>query len=295
MKTLLKRNVAAFAAGFRANSKYQQNQSQASPSSLPVGDLSSGSRFESGLGQSVEFQNLKNQEVVNCDLNLEENSEQVHGQIDEKDKMIPNLIHHIKDLQKQGRDRGLSVKRIRIFNNLLGGCKEGEEVPKKLGTWEKQKNKLQEDIAAEKQKISDLQQKLVEVEASQRKLRRSGGRKRGLRIDIDFQWHKDDLQRLEQDLFRLKAFAETTELPEGDVARMLHDFDRLEDSSEKDVRGDSECLICMKNEVSVVFLPCAHQVLCANCNNNYGKKGRAICPCCQVPIEQRIRVFGSTS
>ncbi|KAK4364603.1 hypothetical protein RND71_015961 [Anisodus tanguticus] len=30
MKTLLKRNIAAFAAGFRANSKYRQNQSQAS-------------------------------------------------------------------------------------------------------------------------------------------------------------------------------------------------------------------------------------------------------------------------
>ncbi|KAJ8555113.1 hypothetical protein K7X08_012609 [Anisodus acutangulus] len=416
MKTLLKRNVAAFAAGFRANSKYRQNQSQASPSSLPVGDLSSGSRLESGLGQSVESQNLKKQEVVNCvlskfcDLNLDENSEQVHGQIDQKDKMIPNLIHQIKDLQKQVKERkdwahqkamqaarklsndltelkmlrmeeenqrlklgkqaigettmkslkhmetslreasgqvhwaNLAVKKLENENaeiraeieacklstsesstTCLEVVKREKKFLKKLGTWEKQKNKLQEDIAAEKQKISDLQQQL-EVEASQkeaeakwrqeerakeqalaqveeeRRLKEAAEitNKRKLealrlRIEIDFQRHKDDLQRLEQDLSRLKAFAQTTELPEGDVARMLHDFDRLEDSSEKDVSGDRECLICMKNEVSVVFLPCAHQVLCANCNNNYGKKGRAICPCCQVPIEQRIRVFGSTS
>ncbi|KAK4364599.1 hypothetical protein RND71_015957 [Anisodus tanguticus] len=415
MKTLLKRNVAAFAAGFRANSKYRQNQSQASPSSLPVGDLSSGSRFESGLGQSVESQNLKKQEVVNCvlskfcDLNLDENLEQVHGQIDQKDKMIPNLIHQIKDLQKQVKERkdwahqkamqaarklsndltelkmlrmeeenqrlklgkqaigettmkslkhmetalreasgqvhwaNLAVKKLENENaeisaeieacklstsesstTCLEVVKREKKFLKKLGTWEKQKNKLQEDIAAEKQKISDLQQQL-EVEASQkeaeakwrqeerakeqalaqveeeRRLKEAAEitNKRKLealrlRIEIDFQRHKDDLQRLEQDLSRLKAFAQTTELPEGDVARMLHDFDRLEDSSEKDVSGDRECLICMKNEVSVVFLPCAHQVLCANCNNNYGKKGRAICPCCQVPIEQRIRVFGST-
>ncbi|KAF3644535.1 hypothetical protein FXO37_21409 [Capsicum annuum] len=103
-----------------------------------------------------------------------------------------------------------------------------------------------------------------------------------LRIETDFQRHKDDIQRLEQDLSRLKA---SNELPEGDGARMLHDFDSL------DVSRDRECIICMKAEVSVVFLPCAHQVLCANCNDNYGEKGRAICPCCRVPIEQRIRVF----
>lgn len=106
-----------------------------------------------------------------------------------------------------------------------------------------------------------------------------------LRIETDFQRHKDDIQRLEQDLSRLKA---SNELPEGDGARMLHDFDSL------DVSRDRECIICMKAEVSVVFLPCAHQVLCANCNDNYGEKGRAICPCCRVPIEQRIRVFGIT-
>ncbi|PHU28676.1 MND1-interacting protein 1 [Capsicum chinense] len=70
------------------------------------------------------------------------------------------------------------------------------------------------------------------------------------RIETDFQRHKDDIQRLEQDLSRLKA---SNELPEGDGARMLHDFDSL------DVSRDRECIICMKAEVSVVFLPCAHQ------------------------------------
>ncbi|KAK4368730.1 hypothetical protein RND71_012522 [Anisodus tanguticus] len=115
-----------------------------------------------------------------------------------------------------------------------------------------------------------------------------------LKIEIDFQGHKDDLQRLEQELSRLKVSAQTTELPERDAARMPHDFDRLEDSSEKDVSGDMECLICMKNEVSIVFLPCAHQVLRANYNDNYMKKGIVICPCCRVPIEQRIWVSGAT-
>lgn len=131
-----------------------------------------------------------------------------------------------------------------------------------------------------------------------------------LKIEIDFQRHKDDLQRLEQELSRLKVSAQSNELnhqsnlmvgntegmkPQGEtIASMLHELDNQESSSEKG-GCDRECLICMKDEVSVVFLPCAHQVLCSNCNDSYGKKGKAICPCCRVPIEQRIRVFGASS
>lgn len=417
MQTLLKRNVAAFAAGLRANPKYLQKQSQACPSSLPGGDLPSGSTswFDGGLGQSDESQNLKNQEVVSsvinkfCDLKLDENSEQVHGPMDQKEERILNLIHQIKDLERQVKERkdwahqkamqaarklsndlnelkmlrmereetqrlkkgkqaiedsttksltptenalreasghvnhaNLAVKKLENENaeiraemeacklsasesatTCLEVVRRERKCLKKLGAWEKQKNKLQDNIAAEKQKISDLQQQLVGVEAAQkeaeakwrqeqrakekalaqveeeRRLNETAeaNNKRKLeafrlRMEIDFQRHKDDLQRLEQDLSRLKA---SNELPKGDVARMLHDFDRSKDSSEKDVSGDRKCLICMKDEVSVVFLPCAHQVLCANCNDSYGKKGRAICPCCRVPIEQRIGVFGVTS
>lgn len=123
-----------------------------------------------------------------------------------------------------------------------------------------------------------------------------------LKIEIDFQRHKDDLQRLEQELSRLKF---TTELPpQGGTPRpprgqtiegLIQELEELNDSTEKEASYNRECVICMKDEVSVVFLPCAHQVLCASCNEGYMKKGRAICPCCRVPIEQRIRVFGASS
>lgn len=133
-----------------------------------------------------------------------------------------------------------------------------------------------------------------------------------LKIEIDFQRHKDDLQRLEQEYTRLKESAQFTEMESqandlwtensngvnsrGEtIARLLHELDQLEDSPEKEVNCDRECMICMKDEVSVVFLPCAHQVICANCNDNYGKKGKASCPYCRVPIEQRIRVYGASS
>ncbi|XP_021765698.1 MND1-interacting protein 1-like [Chenopodium quinoa] len=218
-------------------------------------------------------------------------------------------------------------------------AKREKKCLKRLLAWEKQKMKMQEEIAAEKQKIADLQQQFLQILADQKEAeakwkkevkkkehamtqveeeRRSkeateGNNKRKLealrmRIDIDFQRHKDDLQRLEQELSRLKASAHLIEphrdssdafatgRPEaaknqgGTIARLLRELDEPEKEG-----SERECLICMKEEVSVVFLPCAHQVMCANCGEDYGKKGKAICPCCRCPIEQKIRVFGASS
>ncbi|CAL5436527.1 unnamed protein product [Camellia sinensis] len=437
MKSLLKRNVAMFAAGFRANSKQMQTQSQACASSLSSGDSSSAavSGVEVPSEQNEELPNSKNQDVVNFvlnkfrELNLDENMEYVPE--DQKDEMILSLIHQIKDIERQVKERkewahqkamqaarklsndltelkmlrmereetqrlkkgkqtleDTTMKRLSEMENALRKAsgqvdhanaavrrletenaeiraemeasklsasesvttclevaKREKKCLKRLLAWERQKTKLQEEIAAEKQKISDLQQQLIQIEAAQKEAEEevkwrqeqkakelalaqveeerclkesteaSNKRKHEalrLKIEIDFQRHKDDLQRLEQELLRLKASVESTELhhqsnnismanpegakPQGEtIARLLDELDKLDDSSDKEVVCDRECLICMKDEVSVVFLPCAHQVLCANCNEDYGKKGKATCPSCRLPIEQRIRVFGASS
>ncbi|PIN19973.1 putative E3 ubiquitin ligase [Handroanthus impetiginosus] len=435
MKSLLKRNVAMFAAGFRANSKQFHSQSQACPSSLSGGNSSSGCGTTPGvsIGHGEESQYAKNQDVVNSvmskfrDLNLDENTEQVS--LDQKDEMILGLIHQIKDLEKQVKERkewahqkamqaarklshdltelkmlrmereetqrmkkgkhtledttlikltemenalrtasgqvdraNAAVRKLEIENaeiraemeasklsasesvtTCLEVAKREKKYLKKLLAWEKQKTKVQEEIATEKQKISELQQELAQVEAAtkeaeekwkqeqkakelvltqleeERRLKEASeaNNKRKLealrlKIEIDFQRYKDDLQRLEQEYARLKESAQYTEVenqsndfwtensnsinPQGEtIARLLHELDQLEDSQEKQVSCDRVCMICMEDEVSVVFLPCAHQVICANCNDNYGRKGKAMCPYCRVPIEQRIRVFGASS
>ncbi|CAN6999300.1 unnamed protein product [Brassica rapa subsp. trilocularis] len=51
--------------------------------------------------------------------------------------------------------------------------------------------------------------------------------------------------------------------------------------------------------LSVVFYPCAHQVMCScsdsffSGNNNGGNK--VTCPCCRSLVQQRIHIFGATS
>ncbi|CAH9144454.1 unnamed protein product [Cuscuta epithymum] len=416
MKNLLKRNVAAFAAGFRSNSKSPQHQLRNAPGGVVVEE----EQEEEGVPGKGEDQSSAGQDVVLSvlskfrDLNLEES-------VDQKEETIVSLVRQAKDLERQVKERKewahqkamqaarklsndlTELKMLRMEREDTQGVKKGKQVLedntmkrltemenalrkasgevdransavkklenenaeiraemeacklsasesaimcmevakrekkclKKLSVWEKQKSKLQEDIAAEKQKISDLVAQLAQVEASQkvakakwweeqkakdeaiaqveeeRRLKEASEatNKRKLealrlKLEIDFERQKDDLQRLEQELSRLKLSTadkhinnhDSVNSSPGDIASLLQELNNF-DAQEKEEgsKSDRECILCLKDEVSVVFLPCAHQVLCSTCNENYGKKGRAICPSCRVPIEQRIRVFGASS
>ncbi|KAK4266448.1 hypothetical protein QN277_027368 [Acacia crassicarpa] len=56
------------------------------------------------------------------------------------------------------------------------------------------------------------------------------------------------------------------------------------------VKRERECVMCLSEEMSVVFLPCAHQVVCTTCNELHEKQGMKDCPSCRSPIKQRISV-----
>ncbi|WOK94946.1 MND1-interacting protein 1 [Canna indica] len=131
------------------------------------------------------------------------------------------------------------------------------------------------------------------------------------KIEIDFQRHKDDIQRLEDELARLKSSAgsnplfapsaNTLKTTDADVkslkepnVKALTGFNKPQDSTKK-LSWNRVCVICKKDEVSIVFLPCSHQVVCASCNEDHDKKGKVSCPSCNVRIEERIRVYGASS
>ncbi|KAJ4848336.1 hypothetical protein Tsubulata_042195, partial [Turnera subulata] len=54
------------------------------------------------------------------------------------------------------------------------------------------------------------------------------------------------------------------------------------------LRRERECVMCLSEEMSVVFLPCAHQVLCPDCNELHEKQEMKECPSCRTPIQRRI-------
>ncbi|KAF8027225.1 hypothetical protein BT93_E0209 [Corymbia citriodora subsp. variegata] len=200
-------------------------------------------------------------------------------------------------------------------NTFLEIAKREKKNQKKLLGSEKQKAKLQEEIAEERRKITDLQQQLVEIEQASREAEikwrqeadakelanaqlkeekraleaaKADGKKRlkdlRLRIEVESKLERDKVLSLEQELSALKIAAGNTEAT-AELETLLPVMHGLD---EQDGR---KCIICRKNEVCVVFLPCAHEIMCANCSDRYGYKDKVSCPMCQVPIEEAIRVF----
>lgn len=58
-------------------------------------------------------------------------------------------------------------------------------------------------------------------------------------------------------------------------------------SQSEDLKREHECVMCFSDEKFVVFLPCAHQVLCASCNKRH-KEELKECPTCRTTIQRRI-------
>ncbi|KAK4769737.1 hypothetical protein SAY87_030269 [Trapa incisa] len=277
---------------------------------------------------------------------MEDALRKASGQVDRANAVIRRLETENAEIKAEMEASKLSASES--VASCLVVAKREKKCLKRLLAWEKQKTKLQEEIAEEKRKFSLLQQELVQLEQDtkeaevkwkktakekelalaqveeERRLKESteGSSKRKLealrlKIEIDFQRHKDDIKRLEQELSRLESSVRSTDhnntngsnknLPRASqmaksekeklngetIAVLLNQLDSMEDSLE--VNTDRRCLLCKKDEVSVVFLPCAHQVICSKCSENYGKKGKAACPCCRVLVEQKIRVFGASS
>ncbi|KAF3436352.1 hypothetical protein FNV43_RR23444 [Rhamnella rubrinervis] len=63
-----------------------------------------------------------------------------------------------------------------------------------------------------------------------------------------------------------------------------------EDYGNGGLKQERECALCLSEEISVVFIPCAHQVVCAKCNELHEKQGMKDCPSCRTTIQRRINV-----
>lgn len=111
MKSRLERNVALFSARLRANKKSVAVQSQTCPSDLSnaeqTTEIVSGSEIQSE--ECEEPRDLQNLDVMSSvlsslgNLNLDENPD--GGAADQKNEMILNLIHQIRELEGQVKER----------------------------------------------------------------------------------------------------------------------------------------------------------------------------------------------
>ncbi|XP_011071516.1 putative E3 ubiquitin-protein ligase RF298 [Sesamum indicum] len=129
--------------------------------------------------------------------------------------------------------------------------------------------------------------------------------------------YKDDIEKLEKDISQLRLKTDSSKIAalrrgiDGSYASKVTDsrnIRALNDSAMsyisravaptdlKDLTGNGgvkrerECVMCLSEEMSVVFLPCAHQVVCTMCNELHEKQGMKDCPSCRSPIQRRVCV-----
>lgn len=136
-----------------------------------------------------------------------------------------------------------------------------------------------------------------------------------LKAEANLQKYKDDIQKLEKQISELRLKTDSSKIAalrrgiDGSYASRL--TDTINGSAHKEsqapfisemvtnfhnyagaggVKRERECVMCLSEEMSVVFLPCAHQVVCTTCNELHEKQGMKDCPSCRSPIQRRIRI-----
>ncbi|XP_073050260.1 putative E3 ubiquitin-protein ligase RF298 [Primulina eburnea] len=138
-----------------------------------------------------------------------------------------------------------------------------------------------------------------------------------LRAENNLQKYKYDIEKLEKEIAQLRLKTDSSKIAalrrgiDGSYVSKLTDLRKtqaLQDSRTPyisntvtstnfhgsngtgGVKRERECVMCLSEEMSVVFLPCAHQVVCTMCNELHEKQGMKDCPSCRSPIQRRVCV-----
>uniref|UniRef100_A0A7N0VA66 RING-type domain-containing protein n=2 Tax=Kalanchoe fedtschenkoi TaxID=63787 RepID=A0A7N0VA66_KALFE len=173
--------------------------------------------------------------------------------------------------------------------------------------WEKE-SKANEELLLQ---AASIREEIEQVKASGK----SKEEAINLKAESTLQKYKDDMQELEREISKLRLKLDSSKIAalrrgigEGHVTAttgMKKSFHHQKPQNSiisknslgsQKINGGSfakrhrECVMCLEEEMSVVFLPCAHQVLCAKCNEQHEKKGMKDCPSCRSAIVRRIAV-----
>ncbi|XP_024019601.1 putative E3 ubiquitin-protein ligase RF298 isoform X2 [Morus notabilis] len=303
---------------------------------------------------------------------LRQEKEEVKRLKKEKQTLEENTMKKLSEMENalckasgQVERANSAVRKLEVENALLrqemegaklraaesaANCQEVSKREKKtlmeFQSWEKQKAFLQEELAAEKRKLTQLLRELEQEKALQEQFEArwqqeekakeeilaqiSSMKKEREQIEVstkskedmiklkaenNLQKYKDDIQKLEKEISQLRRETDSPKIAalrrgiDGSYAGKLTDIRNGQDRKQSrapftseavaglqvfletgGVKRERECVMCLSEEMSVVFLPCAHQVVCTTCNELHEKQGMKDCPSCRSPIQRRISV-----
>ncbi|KAJ1288307.1 hypothetical protein BS78_02G079300 [Paspalum vaginatum] len=245
---------------------------------------------------------------------LEETQRAIDSTSDELDHvnfLVQELTDKVSVCRSEKKAVQLQIEQsdARLANIL---SKQNESM-NRLKSMETEKILLQDELAAETSKLSKLLESLEQArryEVVLKKRCQDGEKKIDVltkqinfertelqRIDTsaraksshlllkarnDQEWLQASIKNLKQQVGEIEMSRSSKPLS---IAKFMGPPGFMIDS----VQREQECVMCLEAEVSVVFLPCRHQVVCADCNQRHRDGGMTECPSCRSPIERRIR------
>ncbi|XP_031112145.1 putative E3 ubiquitin-protein ligase RF4 [Ipomoea triloba] len=169
-------------------------------------------------------------------------------------------------------------------------------------TLEAEKKFFQEDLARLKAEAAKLQQQIDKAKKRQHEfevLRQHEEREKikHLQKAESIRREREEMKqktKMEEEKLITKAEEERVKYEERmkEIKAQISAIKLGESSSGKAEakKRERECVMCLNLDKTVVLLPCAHLVLCEECNELHQRMGMKECPTCRTPIMQRIRV-----
>ncbi|CAM8934102.1 unnamed protein product [Rhodiola kirilowii] len=124
-----------------------------------------------------------------------------------------------------------------------------------------------------------------------------------LKAENDLQKYKDNIQKVEREISDLRQnifssevaaleriidqSTSTSQTTGADKVEQISNPPKKNSTGAASLMRNWECVMCLSQQVQVVFVPCAHQVICTKCNELHEMLE---CPACRTPIEDRIVV-----
>ncbi|KAL1832875.1 hypothetical protein ACET3Z_002526 [Daucus carota] len=213
----------------------------------------------------------------------------------------------MKKVQSCDSEREVLVEDLKFLKNktakLQKDLKKAEAVRNQTEALWRKEEKEKEKVLAQASSIRKERERLEAVAKEE-------GHKIRQKADRELQKHKELMKDLEEQISKLRMECESSKiaaLREGisqnygipssnNPAKpyyLIPNHKRLPvfqeiSRSESVQKKNRECSMCLMNDISVILLPCAHQVLCEECNEDHEKQGATTCPLCRAVIQSRF-------
>nr|GMC49151.1 putative E3 ubiquitin-protein ligase RF298 [Ipomoea batatas] len=247
--------------------------------------------------ETRNFEALMEEKVKQRQSELEGELSDFHSQMRLSNSAVQRLEAERTKLKKGIADS--LMKSIQSCVNLEETVEREKELLKQCQTLEGETSSLQEYLAGLKGETASLQARIEKVrkrEGEFEALRQHEEREKiknlqklePIRSKRE-QWKRQ--VKAEEDNLRAIAAANRLQYEER-KCKLIEEISALKlaaaSRDQGGVKREWECTMCLTKATSVAFLPCAHQVLCKDCNMLHENQGMKDCPSCRTPIMQRI-------